>query len=66
MDDVRIVGIDSSDICAGGCEVISDTGSSLIAGPAAEIKALNERIGAIDFINGEAIVFYHIFVHYNT
>jgi len=39
--------------CKNGCQVIADTGTSLLAGPSAEINKLNEELGATPLVAGE-------------
>lgn len=45
MDAVQIAN-NGEKLCDGGCQAIADTGTSLIAGPSAEVRKLNEIIGA--------------------
>ena len=45
--------IKSQKYCKGGCEAIADTGTSLLVGPTADIKSINELIGATPIVGGE-------------
>ena len=47
MDSVKVVDDNDDAYCVGGCQAFADTGTSLIIGPKQDIKALNEKIGAV-------------------
>jgi hypothetical protein len=53
------INIDGKSFCADGCQAIADTGTSLIAGPTAEIEKLNKLIGALPIVGGEVINSFH-------
>jgi len=56
MDGLSIDDVDNTHACDGGCQVIVDSGTSLITGPTEETDKINEAIGAIKFIAGEWLV----------
>lgn len=53
VDGVQVSNEAEGSFCQGGCQMIADTGTSLIAGPVDEIKKLNTLIGGVPIMAGE-------------
>lgn len=65
MDDVMIGGA-SQGYCPGGCKAIADSGTSLLAAPAAIAKEINTKIGAAGVIQEECQELINEYLPVNT
>ena len=60
LDDIKVPG--AGGVCAGGCQAIADSGTSLLVGPVLEIAAINQAIGASGIFPAECRAFVQEYV----
>jgi len=51
MDSLNVGG--TGDLCSGGCKAIADTGTSLLAGPTAQVAEIAKAVGAFGVLSEE-------------